>query len=102
MKKKQRRSGTNSAAADARAIDERYGLEPVLDVSAPTGGAAASDFVTVHCPYCGEAFDTRIDTSGGSSSYVEDCQICCQPIDMQLSVDEGGQMTAFEARRLDQ
>jgi hypothetical protein len=100
--KKKSRTGARSGASDARAIDERYGLEPVLDVSAPTGDAAASDFVTVHCPCCGEAFDTRIDTSGGSASYVEDCQICCQPIDMQLSVDESGRMTAFEARRLDQ
>ena len=48
---------------------------------------------TISCPYCGESFTTLIDYSDmlndetilDSSSlqdynYVEDCQICCQPI----------------------
>lgn len=86
---------------DARAIDARYGLEPVIELDA-TAAADASGFVTVHCPYCGEPFDTRTDLSAGSTSYVEDCQICCQPIEMQQVVDGSGALASFEARRLDQ
>ena len=26
-------------------------------------------------------FETAVDTSSGSARYVEDCQICCQPIE---------------------
>jgi hypothetical protein len=32
--------------------------------------------------------DVVLDLSGGSQSYIEDCQICCQP--MQLSFDTDG------------
>lgn len=32
------------------------------------------------CPYCGETFTSLIDISAGDQEYIEDCQICCQPI----------------------
>jgi hypothetical protein len=32
------------------------------------------------CSYCGEWNVTEVDPSAGSEqSYVEDCQVCCQP-----------------------
>lgn len=32
------------------------------------------------CPYCGEENTISIDRTGGRrQSYVEDCQVCCQP-----------------------
>ncbi|MFT3906117.1 MAG: CPXCG motif-containing cysteine-rich protein [Steroidobacteraceae bacterium] len=93
------RSAKARAAAD---IDARYGLEPVIDLQAEAAAAAATGFVTVRCPYCGEAFDTRVDLTSGSASYVEDCQICCQPIEMVLSVADDGTLAQFSARRLDQ
>lgn len=38
-----------------------------------------------HCPFCGEAISVLLDLSGGAQSYIEDCQVCCQP--MQISFD---------------
>jgi len=29
-----------------------------------------------------------IDMSAGSQSYIEDCQICCQPMQIEFEVDE--------------
>lgn len=43
-----------------------------------------SDATIVCCPYCGENLDISIDTSAGEQSYIEDCQVCCQPIEMRL------------------
>jgi hypothetical protein len=82
-------------------VDAIYGLEPVIAVD-PAGmdSGAVSEFVTVHCPYCGEAFESRADASAGSCSYVEDCQVCCQPIEMTLRV-EGGVIVEFTAHRGD-
>ncbi|MGH8179811.1 MAG: CPXCG motif-containing cysteine-rich protein [Steroidobacteraceae bacterium] len=45
---------------------------------------------TVQCPYCGESFDTAVDLSCGSTSYIEDCQVCCQPIEFALEVEGEG------------
>ncbi len=33
----------------------------------------------ISCPYCGEVITVLIDDNG-EESYVEDCQVCCQPI----------------------
>jgi hypothetical protein len=34
----------------------------------------------VVCPYCGAVFTSVIDTSAGTFSTIEDCEICCRPI----------------------
>jgi hypothetical protein len=54
---------------------------------------------TVQCPYCGEAFETNVDASGGSQEYIEDCQICCRPIVFHLTVDADGDLVAVDTRR---
>ena len=82
-------------------MDQLYGLEPVIGDAASMDSAAASGFVRVVCPYCGEEFETSVDASAGLCSYVEDCQVCCQPIDMELRVDEKGDFSELVLRRGD-
>ena len=83
-------------------IDELYGLEPVLRVeSTAMDRAAGTEFTIVSCPYCGEAFETRVDTSAGDCAYVEDCQVCCQPIEMRQRVGADGNLEEFVAKRGD-
>jgi len=41
------------------------------------------------CAFCGESNPTFIDVSAGNQqSYVEDCQVCCNPNILYISVDE--------------
>jgi len=42
----------------------------------------------VDCPYCGARFTSLIDSSSGDSDYIEDCAVCCQPIEFHLRVDD--------------
>ena len=44
----------------------------------------------VQCPYCWEHFDLLVDTSVELQEYVEDCEICCRPIDFIVAVDDAG------------
>lgn len=40
------------------------------------------------CAYCGETNLTFIDLSAGTQqSYVEDCQVCCQPNVLYVQID---------------
>lgn len=40
------------------------------------------------CAFCGEENTTFIDLSAGfSQSYIEDCQVCCRPNILYISVD---------------
>jgi rSAM/selenodomain-associated transferase 1 len=95
------RSGYLASEADPRAIDALYGLEPVYEPGlAGEGSGGPLQSITVSCPYCGESFETTVDVSAGSFSYVEDCQVCCQPIVMTGEVDEGsGALSSFTAER---
>ncbi len=39
----------------------------------------------IQCPYCWERFTLLVDPSEGESqSFVYDCEICCQPIDVRI------------------
>jgi hypothetical protein len=85
-------------------VDERYGLEPVIEPGEAAGESDAPASVqsrAVQCPYCGEAFGTVIDLSCGSTSYIEDCQVCCQPIEFTLEVAADGTLASLETRRGD-
>jgi hypothetical protein len=85
-------------------IDALYGLEPVFEPEqseAAGSNESGTRFVSVSCPYCGEPFETLVDVSAGSASYIEDCQICCQPIEMSLTVNEAGEFGGLSARRGD-
>lgn len=43
----------------------------------------------IGCPYCGETQTIVLDLSAGGQSYVEDCQVCCQPMQVSFSTDDG-------------
>jgi hypothetical protein len=46
--------------------------------------------VVARCPYCGEPIDLEIDESGGREQhYVEDCSVCCQPMEVGVAIDVG-------------
>jgi len=83
---------------DSLAIDALYGLEPVFEPGDPESSSPAG-FVAVQCPYCGESFETAVDLSAGSFSYVEDCQVCCQPIELAGEVDADGALAGLTARQ---
>jgi len=44
------------------------------------------------CPYCGETIELLIDCSVAEQEYIEDCQVCCCPICVQVKVDYQGQL----------
>lgn len=48
------------------------------------------DLVTSECPCCGETIQLLVDCSGGDQEYIEDCQVCCRPLQVVLSVDADG------------
>ncbi len=58
--------------------------------------------VSIECPYCGACFDTAVDCSAGSQAYVEDCAVCCQPIDFTVQVGIDGVLCGVNTRRQDE
>ncbi len=44
----------------------------------------------IECPYCGESIDVLIDPSVAEQNYIEDCQVCCRPIDFSVDIGPNG------------
>jgi len=45
---------------------------------------------SIHCPYCGERISVMIDDSVPEQQYTEDCQVCCRPIVLSVTIDIDG------------
>ena len=41
----------------------------------------------IECPYCGESIDLIIDDSVDHQRYIEDCPVCCRPIEIEVVID---------------
>jgi len=52
------------------------------------------------CPYCWEQISMILDSSEESSEYIEDCEVCCRPIELffKFSADA---LVSFEARKME-
>jgi len=51
------------------------------------------------CPYCWQDISMVLDPSEAHQTYIEDCEVCCKPIEVEYAVDDGA-VTEFEARVL--
>ena len=49
----------------------------------------------VFCPYCGELIDILLDTSVTHQNYIEDCQVCCRPINFDVSASQDGDVVVM-------
>lgn len=59
------------------------------------------DSEKILCPYCGETFSVTLDLSGGNQSFIEDCEVCCRPIEFSVSVTAEGELGSLEVHRDD-
>ncbi len=83
---------------DNARIDLMYGLEPVFE---PSAHAALETWAILDCPYCGETSRLSVDLTDQSRSFIEDCEVCCQPIQVTLHVDDCGRLRQLSTRRMD-
>jgi len=42
-----------------------------------------------HCPHCFQEISMLIDFSIPKQSYVEDCEVCCNPLQIHLEIENG-------------
>ena len=53
------------------------------------------------CPYCWEEISFLLDSSISSNEYIEDCEICCNPIETSVKF-QNEVLTSFEIKNLEQ
>lgn len=50
----------------------------------------ATELLPCTCPYCGEPIELPVDASAGTQDCIEDCPVCCRPIQVHAEVDAQG------------
>jgi transcription elongation factor Elf1 len=53
------------------------------------------------CPYCWEEISMLLDSSVQNQNYIEDCETCCNPIQIDSNFDHGELMN-FNAINIEQ
>lgn len=53
------------------------------------------------CPYCLQKISVLIDPSIEQQRYIEDCEVCCNPIEIRITVS-AGEIDFFEANSIEQ
>lgn len=53
------------------------------------------------CPHCWENISMLVDVSIPQQTYIEDCEVCCNPIQVNASTD-GTSVSYFEASSIEQ
>ena len=53
---------------------------------------------SVQCPWCWEYITVLVDPSAGDQAYVEDCSVCCRPIELSVAVATDGTVTVGAGR----
>jgi hypothetical protein len=53
------------------------------------------------CPYCWEEISMLLDASVSRQTYVEDCEVCCNPIEISPEFQDQ-ELVGFQAISLEQ
>lgn len=49
-----------------------------------------------NCPHCAQSISMLVDLSVSAQSYIEDCEICCRPVEISYEVLDD-EIIRFEA-----
>lgn len=53
------------------------------------------------CPYCWQNVSILLDPSIADQTFIEDCEVCCQPIEIHVSF-QANEINSFEVRSIEQ
>jgi hypothetical protein len=53
------------------------------------------------CPYCWEDISMLLDSSIRKQTYVEDCEVCCNPIEITPKFDKN-ELISFQVENIEQ
>ncbi|SDX23647.1 CPXCG motif-containing cysteine-rich protein [Aequorivita viscosa] len=53
------------------------------------------------CPFCWESVSVLLDSSIPNQKYIEDCEVCCNPLEIEVAFING-ELTDFNVRSIGQ
>jgi len=53
------------------------------------------------CPHCMQSVSIIVELQPAVQTYIEDCEVCCNPIEFSLAIQDGG-IVSLEAQSIEQ
>ena len=53
------------------------------------------------CPYCWETISMLLDSSVRNQMYIEDCEVCCRPIEVTVHFDKN-ELVSFSGTSIEE
>ncbi|GLR74500.1 CPXCG motif-containing cysteine-rich protein [Aliivibrio sifiae] len=50
---------------------------------------------TIRCPYCNESIVILIDQEDRNQEYIDDCSVCCRPIQIQVTTNDTDELVVI-------
>jgi hypothetical protein len=50
------------------------------------------------CPYCGETIEIDIEVLEEAQTLIEDCSVCCRPIQYEVTTNSEGEVEVIASR----
>jgi hypothetical protein len=89
MPKKTPKRGSGKKPADPPKAPPPPAALPAEEVE-KEGEPLAEEFERFFlCPLCGARVSVLLDPSVESQILIEDCEVCCQPLEIKYTVEEG-------------
>ena len=54
--------------------------------------------LSAQCPYCGETIEIDVEALDDTQEFIEDCTVCCRPIQFEASKNDDGEMELSSSR----
>lgn len=58
----------------------------------------ALESYSVQCPYCGETIEVDVEPLEETQSYIEDCTVCCRPVQYEVTQNEDDEVEVIASR----
>ena len=67
-----------------------------------TKSSALIDEIAARCPYCDAPISLLIDRSVGDQHYIEDCEVCCRPIQVFIAIsgDDRPELSLYQENEI--
>lgn len=53
---------------------------------------------SIQCPYCGETVDLDIEPLEEAQTFIEDCSVCCRPIQYEVTMNADDEIEVIATR----
>lgn len=77
------------ARSEAAVARELASIQNDVRPVTPAEKEPIDEWVSVPCPFCGEAFEVHVTSDEEGQTMYEDCEVCCRPVSMHITFEDG-------------